>query len=368
MQRKCLLCAIVLVVTMAGCSNLDARKVSLEDRMSGEDKKVKGFRYYVSRPYVVVTGQIQVATTKTRARVVSVAVKDQRYPGDKDGYPYALLAYGFTNGRIVKQLLTLRGNPAPHNWLKVDGEPNLRSASLARDVSLLSQFEPASVKGAHTLTGARVAGRWASLSSGGQQGTPGAGAVGTGGDYTLELRGKPSLEIALAMTQETKMPRGTNDPRPQEGEIKIVYLPDFEEQIAVRNHNFLARSSYKLAFQDGWQLTSVDGTHDATEVAVKVLDTVRRAISVAADVEEKRLNTLPLEAPSIETIPGSRSATEPSEIIVEVTRTLIVEPGMYRLNKSDEMTHDIQTGAGILADMGIPVETQTEIKLVARDG
>ena len=43
----------ILFLTL-GCAGLEAHRVPLPKRMSGEDAHIHGFRYYLSRPYLVV--------------------------------------------------------------------------------------------------------------------------------------------------------------------------------------------------------------------------------------------------------------------------------------------------------------------------
>src|SRR5260370_21521576 len=54
----CLLC---LSLSLAGCANVKVHKVDLHDRMTAADDKVKGFRYYLTRPYLVVASRVMVS-------------------------------------------------------------------------------------------------------------------------------------------------------------------------------------------------------------------------------------------------------------------------------------------------------------------
>src|SRR5689334_9368146 len=54
-----LACALAFV----GCANVKVKKVSVEKRLSGHDNHVRGFRYYLNRPYIVVPQQIKLAST-----------------------------------------------------------------------------------------------------------------------------------------------------------------------------------------------------------------------------------------------------------------------------------------------------------------
>ena len=51
--------AVVVAVTGAtGCSNLVVKKVPLDKRIEGRDDHVKGFRYYLNRPYLAVNDKV----------------------------------------------------------------------------------------------------------------------------------------------------------------------------------------------------------------------------------------------------------------------------------------------------------------------
>src|SRR5262249_11116543 len=51
-------CAVFALALLAGCANLTARKVPLDARLSGKDRKYNGFRYYLPRPYLVVSERV----------------------------------------------------------------------------------------------------------------------------------------------------------------------------------------------------------------------------------------------------------------------------------------------------------------------
>src|SRR5262249_16381422 len=49
-------------MTVFGCAELRVHKVTLERRACQTDHQIKGFRYYLSRPYVVVKKRVPVST------------------------------------------------------------------------------------------------------------------------------------------------------------------------------------------------------------------------------------------------------------------------------------------------------------------
>src|SRR5262245_14525717 len=60
--RRCALAALVWGVTV-GCANVKVNKVDVQARIEGQDHHVHGFRYYLTRPYIVVSRRVPVSTT-----------------------------------------------------------------------------------------------------------------------------------------------------------------------------------------------------------------------------------------------------------------------------------------------------------------
>ena len=56
-------CSLAIGVgVIAGCANVKVRKVDVDKRIAGKDHHVRGFRYYLNRPYLVVGKHISVGT------------------------------------------------------------------------------------------------------------------------------------------------------------------------------------------------------------------------------------------------------------------------------------------------------------------
>src|SRR5438067_10613786 len=63
-MRNLILVATAAALLLAGCANLVVRKVPLDKRLSHADHHVDGFRYYLSRPYVLVLEPIPLTQTQ----------------------------------------------------------------------------------------------------------------------------------------------------------------------------------------------------------------------------------------------------------------------------------------------------------------
>ena len=59
----------LLAGTLTGCANVKVEKVDLQKRIDGQDQCVKGFRYYLTRPYLVVGCRVTVSTTYIPASI-----------------------------------------------------------------------------------------------------------------------------------------------------------------------------------------------------------------------------------------------------------------------------------------------------------
>ena len=56
--------------------------------------------------------------------------------------------------------------------------------------------------------------------------------------------------------------------------FQVIFLPDFEEQYAVRNKNFLAKTQYKYNLSHGTQLDTISGSYSAVDVPVAIIETL----------------------------------------------------------------------------------------------
>jgi hypothetical protein len=177
--------------------------------------------------------------------------------------------------------------------------------------------------------------------------------------FTVGLDGKPVVKAA------PKSPSAVD-------RLTVVYLPDFEEQMVVKHENVLAHGKFAIAFRDGWELKSVGGSFDATDVPVQILNTVRNAISAAGAVEEKRAGgggagTNPAPAAGGAGKAGvARSTDEMVHAFVVITRTLYIDPGIYRLQKAAERDGEPPTGHGLLLNLGIPAHEEIQVQLPPR--
>jgi hypothetical protein len=148
--------------------------------------------------------------------------------------------------------------------------------------------------------------------------------------------------------------------------LQVVMLPDFEEQMAIKDCNAAAYSTYSLRFKDGWQLTTVNGSWDATAVPVNILKVISSAISAAADVRAQELAQRPTPGTQEFT---TNTVTRSSAIVRGVRmRRYIIQPGIYKLLKQSERQFDAQlspSADGLFTNLGIPVSEEKSVHVLA---
>jgi hypothetical protein len=301
------------MIATASCANLEAKKVPLADRLCGKDDHIHGFRYYVSRPYIVVAQRVCVSQNLTvgRLRAAKTGVTGKEVYSDKlyietidpDGTSVVYDTHGRRLPSDEHAKLTL-----------VDVQYPLKAADVAPPPKVLGTLIPPPPSPAKQQD---------------------------------ELRSPQTISFAAlrkVVADETPIPT-----------FQYVMLPDFEEQIAIKDNNFAAKGKYELKFADGWQLRSVSGSWDATEVAIKALQVLGDAVSAAAEVRKEQLDKLPI-----------KRATDAANVYSKTVLAVIVEaryiePGIYRIQKHSERQqatagdeHNQEACCAILADLGFP--------------
>jgi hypothetical protein len=345
-SRRVHYAALVLLLT-SGCANLEARKVPLADRLNGTDQKYKGFRYYLPRPYVVVSQRVCVGQHL-------VAGKLMRRP----------------DGAFFLQTVDEQGR---HRYLDLQGADQSREIVdeagldyVYYDVAALaSPVQPQADKPKGKGTGSAP-----ELESAAGTDPPDAvrqliagGAIPQ--DGVEQLRRQMTQSLAdVGGPAGTPGPKGDATTPPP---FQFITLPDFEEQMAIKDCNFAAKGKYELKFADGWQLRQVGGAWDATEVAVRALQVLADAVSAAGSVRQEELNKLPIPQRRVADVQAGGRA--PQVLVVRV-QTTYVEPGVYKLLKSSERQapppgQAVPPECALLADLGLPAVTDVQTYLIA---
>lgn len=494
--------ALALTQTF-GCANVKVKKVSVEDRAVGNDRHVKGFRYYLNRPYLVVSDRVEVSTQYIPAALTR--------PESTDGpfYLLALVADSHGEHRVYDQeghhipgfawrtlsILNESGSVTlPGVATEVDDRVKLAALGAAWSLAdwagrtgkalnfkpdrglsdrvlsvvqneagqqtneIKSQLDEAIDLGIRTVNGElRVAGatidesqkqkiekaihdklvdagtdedkesaRTSLLATAlilrialpkepdngfdkvdeclsiGLASTDLVGAlVETDADKIIEAsrdacgkvlgttppevkelkvayvprdisgaRNLPSVfptetfQLSTAAAAVIPKPESTNASSSDKPAIQVAFLPDFEEQYVIRNKNFLAKTKYQYDFRNGMQLAGVAGSYNATDVPVKVLETVGNLITAAGKVAETALSQ-PI-TPGGE---GKFRFASDGQVIRDsffIKIEQAIEPGMYRVQKSWERVQaspgmPIDQISGLFSDVGLDLVETTSI-------
>lgn len=358
-----------LTVTMAGCANLKVKKVPLDERIAGTDD-TKGFRYYLSRPYVFVYERIPVAERKSlvvieKSPEPSGAGTNLRFlDGPKRGQvvslkdltvPPAPGAGGAARPVTEAELASIRRVVASH------ADPGVKrtSATTVQDPDQTPAPESAVPDAAPLPAGLDSPPHARLLVPVPLQAAP-AGSLPADAlpaDKTAPVGAvTTSLDVPKLSDLSTFKASDARTSAVLKGPMQIVFLPDMDEQYAIRSKNLLAKTAFALKFKEGWQLTDVGAEHDSTTVAIALLDTIDTAVNAAKDIA---LAGLPAPALPADVAPVLLSDSS----LYYLYETTYIKPGVYRLNKPWEMDSETQAvGCGLLAKLGLT--TVSEIRLL----
>jgi hypothetical protein len=325
--------AIFAITSLQGCGGLVTRKVPLQARLSGSDYQ-KGFRYYTSRPHLIVSKPVLIGVTK----IDGLLFKDE----DRSGPDHIAIKVPTENGG--EQFYDLSGKLMLElenaNWMPFNYTGPM--ASLQSTVATADGF-----------------GGLFAAAPPQQENSP----------ATDELPPPDELESVNNSRSNLVDPPsspGTDEPEeeinPDPSVFQIVHLPDFEEQMAIRHKGCISQGSFALRFKDGWQLHSVQDSVDTTDVPIRLLQLAQAALAQATTTTTTQQ---PAKPPSTPAAGGSGSSN--NKIIdlrnhqrVRITTKSLIQPGIYRLTKQSERS-GTSVGGGILADLGIPTVEETQV-------
>jgi hypothetical protein len=337
MTRLKLLAALAAVLTFTGCvSQLSVRKVPLDRRVEGRDDHIHGFRYYLSRPYVLVKEPILVSR-EVQLKYVDPCSEEAKVLG------FVRLPSEVT----MTEAVCTRAGDGVVEPMSQDQWASMRRFLEAKTQAAV-RTRPSAQELADIAAGDNVF-EMTSLQQAGFQPSSREDIV--------------DANPGFLYADETKLkaPSGA-DTVTLEGPIDIVFLPDMDEQYAVHNRNWLAKSSYDLQFKDGWKLEGVDGSFDSTTVAIALLETIDSALSSAKKVAlagiETRPGAVPLAAKEDAPLPYMVPRKSDGPLMMEVHRETYILPGLYRINKPWEMGGiDTSAGCGFLTKLGLDTVT-----------
>jgi hypothetical protein len=350
--------------TLVGCANIHAKKVPVDDRLAGTDHHVKGFRYYLPRPYVVVAEAVPIASESEEAEFGALAHLPD---GTRvDGFRSAMCESGRPGQHRLYDRCGNPLNPAEWSWVGAytAGKAVAPSSPVPKGGTTAPSEPPKTTppKGVPTIPPATVnppMGGAAAATTTGSSDTSGGGKTLGPAVGTFAAGGTVS-----AGGTATGATGATGDDGPAPSRLQVIMLPDFEEQMAVQNRTFVAKSKYDLHFIDGWQLDSVNGTWNATELPIRILQSITKTIKAAEALQLQAMETaakVRAKGPRAE----ERANVELEPVLVTLTRHYYLEPGVYRVQKSWERqpcdAPTVGLTAGLLTDMGLEVRQRVTI-------
>jgi hypothetical protein len=326
----------------AGCASLVVKKVSTDG--AGSDH-VKGFRYYLSRPYVVVKAPVLVCETSTLYLV--------------EDMPELLPLPSMEATEKV-----MRINAASGAFESVTGEELAafrRLASGAADVQPVAGFKkqpPAPV-----IVQQPPAGSVAAAAAAAGTGDSSSGADVNAADQSTVTRTGTAADVLPDIPKISQDPTLSVRKTAQlDGNIQVVFLPDLDEQYAIHNCNLLSKSAYALNFNDGWQLTDVSGQFDSTAVPLEILNFIDTAIDSAKTVALAAVDREARALSQADPAPGPMLAGD--RTVYRVITATYLKPGIYRVNKPWEMAGEHPVcGCGLLAKMGLATFETSRVEM-----
>jgi hypothetical protein len=418
----------VLAAIGFGCANVKVQKVPVAAHVAETDNHVKGFRYYLNRPYLAVTRKVPISTTYIPT---ALAAYYPKFP-DKTSYEIVLVSQIPNNGRfevydgqgqrrdnieamsksvVLIAVKALENGASPGSKLDlfskiitdvfrnsfdeyVKMKKDMKTIKMAPTEAEYSPINAAIIKesGTNSLQ--------ADLAAAFDNKTVAQRAVNRGTKAADDLLKK--LEAPVLPTFSTDMTKqkmveaivtqlgtaapksksqgvapaliyadsGQADPKkdptttppPSSEAFQVAFLPDFEEQYAIHNCNFLAVTKYKYTFRNGTELVSMAGSYDATDVPVKILETVGKLVEAAGAIGKAKLGGGVAKADLALTTAGGGTAN----FWIRTERA--IEPGLYRIQKSWERirgtkVEEIQPdhACGLLSDVGLPIVTSVSV-------
>jgi hypothetical protein len=325
-----------------GCAKLEVKKIPIENRIEGHDH-VDGFRYYLSRPYVVVKNPVPVSTQQALVTVVEPAPR----AGSAAGADRAT-TIRFLDGPHAGQAVRL------HDLAVTSpGSPGLRRLSDAEVAALEHAVRDEAVQRAQAPAAA------------------GSDQSGASDALTANTESLQAAPFATFSAFDPTKPRGRSIGT-LAGDIDVVFLPDLDEQYAVQSKNFLSKSTFGLVFKNGWELTDVSAEHDSTPVAIELLNTISKAVDAAKTIAGAGLGA-PAAVPGVaaDVAAETRATTgRPGETVrlYYLTLTTYLKPGLYRINKPWEVEGRASppVGCGLLAQLGLTTVTEVQLNLLTK--
>ncbi len=394
------LVAVSLTASICGCANVKVQKVDLQDRMNGQDDHVQGFRYYLTRPYLVIASRVSASITylpvwpaklknpstdqEKQSLYLVGAVPDEN--GTYPVYDHAGQLTQMKSSQLTLFTIPIKRTNDGQGGAKLPTRTNLESAvvkAVGDSMSNLITIAPADSTSVQTRlrTAFETDPDYTKIQTLLTTGQDLATAIQVGVHNVVVEANKYLKEKAVTGTVDegtiTKVvtaafPQGVSAPASQTADktvvgalatlqtvpapgkgqtqnqttstppattpvqdtlpFQVVFLPDFEEQYAIRNINVLAKTKYRYTFRNGTDLETVATSYNATDVPVAIVNTVGALLTALGTATKPGLPTAKAPTGAKESLDVGSVTDAPFYIRQEKS----IEPGVYRVQKSWE--------------------------------
>lgn len=312
------------LASLAGCASVDVTRISDANRDTA-----KGFRYYMPRPYLVVKQPFTVA-----------------------GQEY--LALGTLNGdnsveiapaSLPASVRDAMGHSGP-GVIRID-----RTRIAASDAVRASLAEPQSAADPAEKPAPKPAAPASSESE-----TEASSDYG-GTKGLLQTAGDPATDPRVDLHNPL---------------FDIIYLPDFEEQYAVRVSGGLGKGSLQLGLENGWMVERASAEVDNTELGKFIYRNIDKATDLAIGAARVAMG-LP---PGLASSSGSaeEQAAGPARgVLLRIVVLTEAQPGTYPFLKLSETTKEFASNqrsgpaeASTYVHLACPPDTRVSYNAVRR--
>lgn len=313
----------VVTVVLAGCASVSVVKVD-----ESNDKKVKGFRYYLPRPYVVVKKEFPVAGDDflvygelTGSKSVRIAVRD---------IPGPLRNYWNIDSEKLDGYITI---PAVALEIVSRSIIDKNTANSLEDIVALSK----AVKEAENQT--------ASKPQGNTQATVSAdGSDPQNNGKNQDQQDKIQATVSTGKAGSPKMVQTSVSEY-----LEIMQLPDFSEKYAINASGGLGTADMNINLEGGWLVDSATANIDNTKLGAFIFDSSTKILDLALELAQKKL--LPIasiasvtdsedadasggELETDETTAKEREVRRP--MLLRIRYIITAQPGIYPILKPQE--------------------------------
>jgi hypothetical protein len=294
------------LLLLAGCATVTVTRVT------DDDFKTQGVRFYRPRPYIVV---------------------NQPFPiGGDDFYVYGRID---AQNRVVRIDISSLPEPLKSHFA---GVSQYTCGIPFTDISQAPTAPPAPpAPGSLGQQGGEQGGKRSSPTStqnNEQPTTKPAGDQASSASTT-----QPTTQQSTLRTSSDP----TIDPYEKLNEyLGIVYLPDFDQQYAMSASSGLGSSSASIQMKNAWMVENIDWNVDNTQLGQFLYSNISRFAELAATVAEQAVAPGSAELSAL----AQQGGTQPIVVLLKVNYVIQASPGIYPILKPTEAGGYFHSGTG----------------------